>query len=114
MIEVGRVCLKIAGRDSNLICVIVDMVDDKNVLIDGQTRRRNCNIKHLEATNKLVKIKKGASHAEIVKALDAEGIKVEERKKSTKTKTPKPTKQRKSKAKPAESEPKPNKTSKKE
>lgn len=110
MIEVGRVCLKIAGRDSNLVCVVVEVVDDKTVLIDGQTRRRNCNIIHLEPTSKLVNIKKGASHTEVVKALDGEGIKVEEKKKSTKAKTPKPVKQRKSNAKLAKkAEPKPNK-----
>ena len=109
MIEVGRVCLKIAGRDSNLIGVIVEVVDDKTVMIDGQTRRRKCNVKHLEPTAKLLKIKKGASHAEVVKALKAEGIEVEERKKKDKPKTDKPRRVRKAKPKPAKTESKPAK-----
>lgn len=102
MIEVGRVCLKIAGRDSNLKCVIVDVVDDKTVLIDGQTRRRKCNIKHIEPTEQVIKIKKGAAHSEVVKGLDKLGIKVEERKTKSKVKTPKPVKKRKVKTKKPE------------
>ena len=47
MIEIGRLCVKIAGRDAGKKCVVVDVVNDNTVLIDGETRRRNCNIKHL-------------------------------------------------------------------
>jgi len=43
----GRICVKTAGRDAGLKCVIVDVLDDKFVLIDGETRRRKCNILHL-------------------------------------------------------------------
>lgn len=114
MIEIGRVCLKIAGRDSNLKCVVVDVVDEKTVLIDGQTRRRNCNIKHIEPLNQVIKIKKGATHSEVVKELDKIGVKVEERKKKSKPKTEKPVKKRKVKPKPekAEEKPKEKKTKK--
>ena len=102
MIEIGRVCLKVAGRDSNLKCVVVDTVDEKTVLIDGQTRRRKCNIKHLEPTDQFIKIKKGASHSEVVKEFDKIGIKVEEKKKKDKPKTVKPAKKRKIKVKKVE------------
>ena len=59
--------MKIAGRDAGKTCVIVDIIDKNLVLIDGQTRRRKCSIAHLEPLSKEIKIKKGASHAEIVK-----------------------------------------------
>jgi len=66
MIEIGRLCIKIAGRDANRKCVIVDILDDNLVLIDGNVRRRKCNINHLELLGETIKIKKGASH-DIVK-----------------------------------------------
>ena len=62
MYEIGRICIKTAGRDAGNFCVIVDILDDKLVLIDGNVRRRKCNIMHLEPTNKTIKIAKKASH----------------------------------------------------
>ena len=52
MLTVGRLCIKIAGRDAGKQCVIVDVLDHNKVLIDGLTRRRPCNILHLEPMNK--------------------------------------------------------------
>ena len=40
MIDVGRVCVKIAGRDAGKKAVVVEKIDSNFVLIDGQTRRR--------------------------------------------------------------------------
>jgi large subunit ribosomal protein L14e len=74
MMEVGRVCLKIAGRDAGKKCVIVDVVGDNRVLIDGETRRRNCNIAHLEPTKDTMDVKKGAAHADVLKAFSKIGI----------------------------------------
>jgi large subunit ribosomal protein L14e len=68
MYNIGRVCLKIAGRDAGKICVIVDNKDDK-VLIDGETRRRAVNPNHVEPLKETVDVKKGASHEDVVKAL---------------------------------------------
>ncbi len=70
--------MKIAGRDAGSYCLVVDEQDGR-VLIDGQTRRRAVNQTHLEPLNKVAKIKKGASHEEVVKALEEFGIAVEER-----------------------------------
>jgi large subunit ribosomal protein L14e len=75
MYDIGRVCLKIAGRDAGKYCVIVDEKDQR-VVIDGQTRRRTVNPLHLEPTAETVDIKKGADHDSVVKALDAAGIEV--------------------------------------
>ncbi len=74
MVEIGRVCMKIAGRDAGKIGVIVDVVDDHYVLIDGETRRRKCNISHLELLNKVIKIEKGASHEDVLSALKSSKI----------------------------------------
>ena len=87
MFEIGRLCLKIAGRDAGLKCIIIDKLNDSYVLIDGQTRRRKCNIKHLEPLDNVLKIKKGLVHDDVVKELRKEGIEIKEKiKRSKKTK----------------------------
>ncbi len=80
MFEIGRICTKIAGRDSNRKCVVVDIVDDNHVLIDGQTRRRKCNVAHLEPSEMVLKLKKGAANRDVAEALRKEGIDCEEKK----------------------------------
>ena len=76
MIEVGRLCVKIAGRDAGRSCVIVEAVDDSFVIVDGQVKRKRCNIDHLEPLQHRLPIAIGASHEEVVKALEAVGIDV--------------------------------------
>ena len=72
--EIGRLCLKIAGRDANKTCVVVDVLDGNYVLIDGETRRKKCNILHLEPLDKVVKVKKGASRDEVKKVFSDLGL----------------------------------------
>jgi len=69
MYEIGTVCVKIAGRDAGKKCVIVEAAKDGFVMIEGETRRRKCNVRHLEMLKQEVKVKSGASHAEVMKAL---------------------------------------------
>lgn len=95
MIEIGRICVKTAGRDAGMKCVVVDVLDKNFVLIDGETRRRKCNILHLEPLDKTIEIKKGASHEEVAKIFEKLGYAV--RTPKTKTKKPRPRKARKSK-----------------
>ncbi len=80
MIEIGRLCIKIAGRDSGKKCVIVDILDDSFVLIDGETRRRKCNMRHLEPLKESIKIKKAADHTVIVSEFKKLGIELTESK----------------------------------
>ncbi len=109
MISIGRICVKIAGRDAGKRCVIVDILEGPFVLIDGETRRRKCNILHLEPLEQKIDIKKNASHEEIKDIFTKMGITVLETK--PKAKTTRPRKLRRSKlakdvktetAKPAE------------
>ncbi len=93
MYDIGRLCVKIAGRDAGKKCVIVD-VEGRMALIDGQTRRRKCNLSHLEPLDEVVKIKKGASNAEVAKALSA--LKIEVRATKPKKTPARPRKVRKS------------------
>ena len=55
MIEPGRVCLKIAGREAGHYCVILEKINNNFVLITGPkaitgVKRRKCNIIHIEPT----------------------------------------------------------------
>ncbi|MDO8555759.1 MAG: KOW motif-containing protein [Nanoarchaeota archaeon] len=79
MIEPGRVCVKLAGRDAGLTCVVIK-VDGNRVLIDGQTRRKLCSPLHLEPLAKKLELAEDASHEEVVAALKSIDILVAEKK----------------------------------
>lgn len=100
MFNIGRVCVKIAGRDAGKRCVVVDVIDEKNVLVDGETRRRKTNINHLEPTEKVVELEKGVDTDTVRKAVEELGWTITERK--PKQKRARPRKVRKSAEKAAE------------
>ena len=79
VIEIGRLCVKLAGRDAGKECLIVDIVDENFVLIDGNTRRKRCNVDHLEILPQKADIKKGASHEDVIAALKHLGVKEEKK-----------------------------------
>lgn len=88
MIEVGRLCVKTAGRDAMQYCVVVDNESDKFVVVDGNTRRKRVNISHIEPLGKKLDIKKGADTKTVLDAFEKEGIEV---KKSSEKKEEKST-----------------------
>lgn len=69
MIEVGRVCVKIAGKEAGRKCVIVKIIDKNFVLIDGEVKRRRCNIDHLELLPYKIEVSESTPKDEIVKKL---------------------------------------------
>jgi len=74
-IEVGRICIKTAGRELGGKCVIVDVIDNNYVLVTGPeslsgVRRRRTNVRHIEPTRDKVDLKKGATDDEVLKALE--------------------------------------------
>lgn len=78
-IEVGRVCVKIAGREAGRKCVVVDIIDRNFVLVTGPqkvtgVKRRRANINHIEPTEKRINIKRGNSDEEIMEVLDEETL----------------------------------------
>jgi len=109
--EIGRLCIKTAGRDKDLECIVINILENGYVLIDGNTRRKKVNIKHLKPLNQLVNIKKNASHDEVEKALAQLGIEIikrgkprnrSERLKKEKIKKEKLVKEKKIKEEPKE------------
>jgi large subunit ribosomal protein L14e len=75
VMEVGRVCVKLAGHEAGKRCVITDVLDGAYVVISGPgVKRRRCNIKHLEPTERKLDIPRGASDEEVKRALEAAGL----------------------------------------
>lgn len=96
MIEIGRIVVKIAGRDAGKKGAVIDIIDKTYVLVDGQIRRKRCNVTHLEPMSEKISIEKNASHEAVVSELKKAGINVAEKK--SKQKAEKPKKTRKIKA----------------
>ena len=77
-IEIGRISVKIAGREAGKRCVIVDVVDKNFVLVTGPqkvsgVKRRRVNVNHVEPTQTKIDIKRGATDEEVAEALKAAG-----------------------------------------
>jgi len=77
-IEVGRVCVKVAGRETGRKCVIVDVMDKSFVLVTGPkkvtgVKRRRVNINHVAPTEDTIQIKRGASDDEVTQMIEASG-----------------------------------------
>jgi large subunit ribosomal protein L14e len=72
MLDVGRICIKTAGREVGRYCVVVSKTDDNFVVVTGprhvtDVKRRRCNILHLKPADEIIKIKPDASDDEIIK-----------------------------------------------
>ncbi len=76
MIEIGRLCIKTAGRDAMQHCVVIEIIDDNYVLVDGNTRRKKVNKSHLEPLNKVLSVKKGADTKTVHEELKKAGIEI--------------------------------------
>lgn len=77
--DVGRVCVKIAGREAGRKCVIVEIIDDNFVLVTGPktltgVKRRRVNIKHLEPLPYKIDVPKGAGDEAVLQAIEKAGL----------------------------------------
>ncbi len=78
-LTVGRVAMKIAGREAGRYCTVLTKPKDNFVQITGPkvltgVKRRRCNVEHLEPTQYKVDIKKEESDKTVIKALEKEGL----------------------------------------
>lgn len=78
-IEVGRVCVRTAGRDAGKYCVIVKVTDKSFVEITGPkavsgVARQKSNISHVEATGDKIELKDGASDEVVAEAVEKAGL----------------------------------------
>ncbi|MFQ6087443.1 MAG: 50S ribosomal protein L14e [Candidatus Methanofastidiosia archaeon] len=79
VLDIGRVCIKLSGREAGRKCVVVDRIDKNYVLVTGPkeltgVRRRGCNIKHLEPTQLTLEISKSESDENIAKLIKEKGV----------------------------------------
>jgi large subunit ribosomal protein L14e len=82
-LDVGRVCLKIVGREAGKVCAVVKKLKEGKseafVLVTGPkllsgVKRRKCNVEHLEPTQYLLSIKEDASDEEVLEAYKKSGV----------------------------------------
>jgi len=78
-VEVGRVCVKLVGREAGMKCVVVDVIDKSFVLVTGPVkvsgvRRRRVNVSHVEPLDVKVSVKKGDDDEAVVDALKKAGL----------------------------------------
>jgi len=77
--EIGRVCMKIAGREAGKYCVVLKKVNDAFVEITGPkmltgVKRRRSNVDHLEPLPYTVEISEGSADDEVLQALEKAGL----------------------------------------
>jgi large subunit ribosomal protein L14e len=77
-IEVGRICVKQAGRENGKKCVVIDVMDKSFVLVTGPkkvtgVKRRRVNINHVMPLQEKIEVKRGASDEEVTEVLEAAG-----------------------------------------
>lgn len=78
-LEIGRVCMKTAGREGGKYCVVLKKEGEAFVLVTGPkiltgVKRRKCNIEHLEPLPNVLEIKEGASDEEVLAAYEKGGL----------------------------------------
>jgi large subunit ribosomal protein L14e len=77
-VEVGRICVKMAGRETGKKCVVVDLLDKSFVMVTGPqkltgVKRKRANINHLLALQDKLDVKRGASDEEATSTLAVAG-----------------------------------------
>lgn len=79
LFDIGRVCIKTAGREAGCYCVILKKMEEKYVLVTGpkeltRVRRRKCNINHLEPLMEKIKISQEAPDSEVLRTLEKDSV----------------------------------------
>lgn len=77
--QIGRVCVKVAGREATRKCVIIDVIDKNFVVITGPKsltgiRKRKVNVSHLSFTPYKLDIKPGSSDEQVLQAIKDKGL----------------------------------------
>ncbi len=77
-VEVGRICVKIAGRESGKKCVVVDVMDKSFVMITGPkpvtgVKRKRVNLSHIMPLDDRIELRRGATEEEVTSALTEAG-----------------------------------------
>lgn len=77
--EVGTVVMKVSGRESGRLGVVLKKIDNNFVTVTGPrlltgVKRRKCNVIHLEPTKHRLDIKEDAADEEVMEAFKKSGL----------------------------------------
>jgi large subunit ribosomal protein L14e len=77
-VEIGRICVKTAGRNVGKKCVIVDVMDKSFILVTGPkaltgVKRKRANMNHIMVLEDKLDLKRGASDDEVTQVLTSAG-----------------------------------------
>ena len=77
--EIGRVCMKIAGRESGKYCVVLKKEGKAFVVVTGPkiltgVKRRKSNIEHLEPTQYIIEVPENASDELVLDGFQKSGL----------------------------------------
>ena len=80
VIQIGRIIVKTNGREAGKKGVIIDVINPNYVLVAGPkpltgVRRRKCNIRHIEPTDKVLSLKRDASDEDVLAAVEEADLK---------------------------------------
>jgi large subunit ribosomal protein L14e len=68
--DIGRVCLKVKGREQGEKCVVLDVIDRNFVIVVGpNVKRRRVNMNHIIPLDEAVELQKNATDEEAIAAL---------------------------------------------
>jgi len=68
--DIGRVCLKVKGREQGERCVVLDVVDRNFVIVVGpNVKRRRVNMNHIKPLDEVVPLQRNATDEEAIAAL---------------------------------------------
>ena len=78
-LTVGKIAMKIAGREAGKYCVVLTTPKDNFVQVTGPkvltgVKRRRCNIDHLEPTQYQIKIDTEAADKTVINTLEKDGL----------------------------------------
>src|SRR3972149_1206956 len=77
--EIGRVCMKIAGRESGKYCVVLKKEGKAFVFVNGPkiltgVKRRKSNKEHLEPTQYIIEVPENASDELVLDGFQKSGL----------------------------------------
>lgn len=77
--DTGRVCMKIAGRETGKYCTVLKKENEAFVLVTGPkiltgVKKRRCNVEHLEALPYTLEINENSTDEEIISAYQKVGL----------------------------------------
>ena len=64
--DIGRVCLKVQGREKGKRCVVIDVIDRNFVIVTGPgVKRRSVNMNHILPLDETISIQRNATDEEV-------------------------------------------------